>query len=142
MGFPHSCNLVLTRKYWLHCYHYASLACYSLMTTLTKADLAERIVDGVGLNHREAKEMVELFFKEISDMLKAGEEVKLAGFGVFSLRDKPERPGRNPKTGEDIPVSARRVVTWRPSGNLKGAVDTSPHLTIDKPVTANPVYFK
>lgn len=102
------------------------------MSTITKADLQERIVDGVGLNYREAKEMVELFFQTIADTLEAGEEVKLAGFGVFSLRDKPERPGRNPKTGEDIPILARRVVTWHPSGNLKGAVDSSPHLALIK----------
>jgi len=102
------------------------------MATLTKAELATRIVDEVGLNHREAKEMVELFFHELSNTLEAGDEVKLAGFGVFGLRDKPERPGRNPKTGEDIPITARRVVTWHPSGNLKGAVDTSPSLSINE----------
>ena len=102
------------------------------MATLTKADLAERIVDGVGLNHREAKEMVERFFEELAEALEAGGEVKISGFGVFNLRDKPERPGRNPKTGESIPVSARRVVTWHPSNSLKGAVDSSPHLTLDK----------
>jgi integration host factor subunit alpha len=100
------------------------------MHTITKADLTERIVNSVGLNHREAKEMVESFFKEISDTLEAGEEVKLAGFGVFHVRDKPERPGRNPKTGEEIPVSARRVVTFHPSGCLKDAVDSSTHLAI------------
>lgn len=102
------------------------------MNTITKADLAERIVDGVGLNHREAKEMVEMFFQEISDTLVDGEEVKLSGFGVFSGRDKPARPGRNPKTGESIPVSARRVVTWHPSNSLKSAVDASPDLAINK----------
>ena len=100
------------------------------MTTITKADLLEPIVDGVGLNHREAKEMVELFFQEIAASLEAGEDVKLAGFGVFSSRDKPERPGRNPKTGEAIPVSARRVVTWHPSGSLRNAVDASPDLAL------------
>lgn len=102
------------------------------MATLTKAELATRIVDEVGLNHREAKEMVELFFQELSDTLEAGDEVKLAGFGVFSLRDKPERPGRNPKTGEETPITARRVVTWHPSTNLKDAVDTSPRLSLNK----------
>lgn len=102
------------------------------MATLTKADLAERIVDGVGLNHREAKDMVEAFFAEVSQTLEAGEAVKISGFGVFNLRDKPARPGRNPKTGESIPVSARRVVTWHPSACIKDAVDTSPSLTIDK----------
>ena len=66
----------------------------------------------------------------ISEALESGGTVKLAGFGVFSSRDKPERPGRNPKTGEEIPLTARRVVTWHPSGNLKSAVDTSPHLKL------------
>lgn len=98
--------------------------------TLTKADLAVKLYEQVGLNNREAKEMVETFFKEISDCLVRGEEVKLAGFGVFNMRDKPERPGRNPKTGEEIPISARRVVTFHPSGCLKNAVDFSPHLTL------------
>jgi integration host factor subunit alpha len=100
------------------------------MPTTTKVDLIERIVGGVGLNQREAKEMVELFFQEIADVLEDGEEVKLAGFGVFNVRDKPERPGRNPKTGENIPISARRVVTFHPSGCLKDAVDSSPRLAI------------
>jgi integration host factor subunit alpha len=98
--------------------------------TITKAELAAILVEGVGLNQREAKEMVEQFFKEISDVLETGGTVKLAGFGVFSSRDKPERPGRNPKTGEETAISARRVVTWQPSGNLKSAVDSSPHLNL------------
>lgn len=100
--------------------------------TLTKAILAEQLVDGVGLNHREAKEMVEGFFKEISDCLERHEAVKLAGFGVFNTRNKPARPGRNPKTGEETPISARRVATFHPSGRLKGAVEASPHLSLDK----------
>ena len=95
------------------------------MVTITKATLAETLVAKVGLNHREAKDLVELFFQEISDALVAGDEIKLAGFGVFGLRDKAERPGRNPKTGEETPISARRVVTWHASGILKEAVDTS-----------------
>lgn len=98
--------------------------------TLTKADLAEKLHEQVGFNNREAKEMVEAFFKEITDSLERGEEVKLAGFGVFNMRDKPERPGRNPKTGEEIPISARRVVTFHASGCLKDAVDISAHLTL------------
>lgn len=100
--------------------------------TLTKADLAEQLYEQVGFNNREAKEMVEAFFKEISDCLERGEEVKLAGFGAFNMRDKPERPGRNPKTGEEIPITARRVVTFHVSGCLKDAVDASPHLAISK----------
>lgn len=98
--------------------------------TLTKADLSEQLYEQVGFNNREAKEIVDAFFQEIIDCLVRGEEVKLAGFGVFALRDKPERPGRNPKTGEAVPISARRVVTFHASGNLKGAVDSSPSLAL------------
>ncbi len=98
--------------------------------TLTKADLANILFEKVGLNQREAKEMVEAFFKEVSDCLERGEEVKLAGFGVFNMRDKPERPGRNPKTGEEIPISARRVVTFHASGCLKDAVEASSLLAL------------
>jgi len=100
--------------------------------TLTKANLAEQLYEKVGLNIREAKEMVESFFKEISDCLERGEEVKLAGFGVFNMRDKPERPGRNPKTGEEVAISARRIVTFHASGGLKDAVDASPHLALSE----------
>lgn len=96
--------------------------------TLTKADLADTLFEQVGLNQRESKEMVEAFFKEIGDCLERGEEVKLAGFGVFNMRDKPERPGRNPKTGEEIPITARRVVTFHASGCLKDAVEASQQL--------------
>lgn len=98
--------------------------------TITKADLTEKLNEQVGFNNREAKEMVEAFFKEISDCLERGEEVKLAGFGVFNMRDKPERPGRNPKTGEEIPITARRVVTFHASGCLKDAVESNPHLSL------------
>lgn len=98
--------------------------------TITKADLAETLSEKVGLNQRESKEMVEAFFKEISDCLERGEEVKLAGFGVFNMRNKPERPGRNPKTGEEIPITARRVVTFHASDCLKNAVDSSSNLTL------------
>lgn len=90
---------------------------------LTKADMAERLFDELGLNKREAKELVEAFFEEIRGALEAGQHVKLAGFGNFELRDKNERPGRNPKTGEDIPISARRVVTFRPGQKLKARVE-------------------
>ena len=80
---------------------------------LTKAEMAERLFDELGLNKREAKEIVELFFEEIRAALESNENVKLSGFGNFDLRDKKQRPGRNPKTGEEIPISARRVVTFR-----------------------------
>ncbi|GJM09453.1 MAG: integration host factor subunit alpha [Lysobacteraceae bacterium] len=90
---------------------------------LTKAELAERLFDDVGLNKREAKEFVDAFFEKIRDALEKGEQVKLSGFGNFDLRDKNRRPGRNPKTGEEIPISARRVVTFRPGQKLKARVE-------------------
>ena len=90
---------------------------------LTKAEMAERLFDELGLNKREAKELVELFFEEIRDALVNGEDVKLSGFGNFTLREKDQRPGRNPKTGEEIPISARRVVTFRPGQKLKSRVE-------------------
>lgn len=90
--------------------------------TLTKADLIQLVVDSVGLNKREAAEMVEAFFEEISSALEAGDDVKLSGFGGFQLREKPARPGRNPKTGEPAIVTARRAVTFHPSQKLKLAV--------------------
>jgi len=91
--------------------------------TLTKAELAELLFDNVGLNKREARELVDLFFEEIRAALSSGEQVKLSGFGNFDLRDKNRRPGRNPKTGEEIPISARRVVTFRPGQKLKARVE-------------------
>ena len=90
---------------------------------LTKAEMAEKLYDELGLNKREAKEIVELFFAEISAALEGGRQVKLSGFGNFDLRTKNERPGRNPKTGEEIPISARRVVTFRPGQKLKARVE-------------------
>jgi len=94
--------------------------------TLTKADLAEMLFEHVGLNKREAKDMVETFFDEIRGALERGESVKLSGFGNFQLRDKPQRPGRNPKTGEEIPISARRVVTFHASQKLKTQIEGEP----------------
>jgi integration host factor subunit alpha len=90
---------------------------------ITKADFAEKLFDEIGLNKREAKEMVELFFEEIKESLERGEQVKLSGFGKFELRDKNSRPGRNPKTGEEIPITARRVVTFRSGQKLKVRVE-------------------
>ena len=95
--------------------------------TLTKAELSDLLFDKVGLNKREAKDMVESFFDEIRNALSRGEDVKLSGFGNFQLRDKPQRPGRNPKTGEEIPITARRVVTFHASQKLKSAVDDLGH---------------
>ena len=90
---------------------------------LTKADMAERLFEELGINKREAKDLVEIFFEEIRGALEQGEQVKLSGFGNFDLRDKNQRPGRNPKTGEEIPITARRVVTFRPGQKLKARVD-------------------
>ena len=90
---------------------------------LTKADMAERLFEDLGLNKREAKELVEAFLEEVRGSLEVGRQVKLSGFGNFDLRDKNQRPGRNPKTGEEIPISARRVVTFRPGQKLKARVE-------------------
>ena len=90
--------------------------------TVTKMELANILFDELGLNKREAKEFVELFFEEIRSALENGDNVKFSGFGSFSVRDKPQRPGRNPKTGEEIPVSARRVVTYKASQKIKDRV--------------------
>ncbi len=94
-------------------------------STLTKAELTELLYEQVGLNKREAKEMVETFFEEICGALERGEAVKLSGFGNFQLRDKPQRPGRNPRTGEEIPITARRVVTFHASQKLKSMVESA-----------------
>ena len=94
------------------------------MAALTKSEMAERLYEELGLNKREAKEIVELFFDEIIACLQGNEPVKLSGFGNFDLRDKGQRPGRNPKTGEEIPISARRVVTFRPGQKLKARVES------------------
>ena len=91
---------------------------------LTKAKMAEALFDELGLNKREAKGLVELFFEEIRSALENGQQVKLSGFGNFDLREKNPRPGRNPKTGEEILVTARRVVTFRPGQKLKSRVET------------------
>ena len=90
---------------------------------LTKAEVAEHLFETVGLSKRDAKDMVELFFEEIRETLESGDQVKLSGFGNFDLRQKSERPGRNPKTGEDIPILARKVVTFRPGQKLKNRVE-------------------
>ena len=84
---------------------------------LTKADFAAQLLNELGLSKPMAKDLVELFFEEIKATLEHAESVKISGFGKFELRDKVARPGRNPKTGEEIPISARRVVTFK-SGNL------------------------
>ena len=96
----------------------------AIPVALTKAEMAERLFDEMGLNKREAKELVEQFFEEVHKALEANEQVKLSGFGNFDLRDKRQRPGRNPKTGEEIPIRARRVVTFRPGQKLKAKVES------------------
>jgi len=94
------------------------------MGSLTKADMAERLSSDHNLSKREAKDLVEAFFDEIADRLVNNEQVKLSGFGNFDLRDKRSRPGRNPKTGEEVAISARRVVTFRPGQKLKDRVES------------------
>lgn len=93
------------------------------MNALSKAMIAETLFSELGLAKSDAKEMVEQFFETIRHSLENGQHVKLSGFGNFTLRDKPERPGRNPKTGEEIPVVARRVVTFKPGLKLKMKIE-------------------
>jgi integration host factor subunit alpha len=91
--------------------------------SLTKADLAERLYEELGFNKREAKDLVDAFFDTVRAALEGNESVKLSGFGNFDLRDKRQRPGRNPKTGEEIPITARRVVTFKPGKKLRERVE-------------------
>ncbi|MBC8056721.1 MAG: integration host factor subunit alpha [Rhizobiales bacterium] len=90
--------------------------------TLTKAELAELLFERLGLNKRESKDMVEAFFDLIHATLVSGADVKMSGFGNFNIRRKAPRPGRNPRTGEAIPIKARNVVTFHASHKLKGVV--------------------
>ena len=92
--------------------------------TLTKSDIVEDLNNKIGLNKREAKELVDMLFNDIKNLLSEGHEVKLSGFGNFQLRDKSSRPGRNPRTGEDVEISARRVVTFKSGQKLKESVKT------------------
>ncbi|MWN05283.1 MULTISPECIES: integration host factor subunit alpha [Gilliamella] len=91
--------------------------------TLTKADIADRLAEKFNIDRQEAKVLVELFFEEIRVALEKGEPVKLSGFGNFAVRDKNSRPGRNPKTGESVDISARRVVTFRPGIKFRERVE-------------------
>jgi integration host factor subunit alpha len=93
--------------------------------TLTKAGLAALLFERLGLNKQEAKNLIDAFFNVICETLENGENVKLPGFGNFQLLDKAQRPGRNPKTGEAVPIAARRVVTFQASQKLKAAVETN-----------------
>ena len=90
---------------------------------LTKIDMVEKLLENLDLSRKDAKELVDQFFEEIKTALAQGESVKLSGFGNFELRDKSERPGRNPKTGEEVPITARRVVTFKPGQKLKDAIE-------------------
>ena len=90
--------------------------------TLTKSDIVEDLNNEIGLNKREAKELVDLLFNDIKNLLSEGHEVKLSGFGNFQLKNKSARPGSNPRTGEDVEISARRVVTFKSGQKLKEAV--------------------
>ena len=91
---------------------------------LTKFNIVESLNDEIGLNKREAKELVDSFFDNIKKLLSQGHEVKLSGFGNFQLKDKSSRPGRNPRTGEDVEITARRVVTFKSGQRLKESVKT------------------
>lgn len=92
--------------------------------TVTKKELAEALIEDLKFNKKDAKDLVDFAFEEIRIALERGEPVKISGFGNFDLRDKKQRPGRNPKTGEDIPISARRVVTFKPGQKLKVRVES------------------
>ena len=96
-----------------------------MTVALTKADLTENLFDQLGFNKRESKEFVDAFFEEVRATLEDGKYVKLSGFGNFELRDKNQRPGRNPKTGEEIPISARRVVSFKPGQKMRTRVESS-----------------
>ena len=91
---------------------------------LTKAQLADLLFDQIGLNKRESKDMVDAFFDLVSQSLVEGDDVKLSGFGNFQIRTKAPRPGRNPRTGELIPIQARRVVTFHASTKLKEQIQS------------------
>tara|TARA_Y100001970_G_C14087824_1_gene778327 strand:+ start:505 stop:801 length:297 start_codon:yes stop_codon:yes gene_type:complete len=95
-----------------------------MTSTITKADIIEHLHNELGLNKSECKILIEDFFDEIKESLKNGEEVKLSGFGNFELLNKKKRPGRNPKTGEEVTISARRVVTFRAGNKLRKKIAT------------------
>ena len=92
---------------------------------LTKAQLADLLFDQIGLNKRESKDMIDAFFDLVAQSLVEGKDVKLSGFGNFQIRTKAPRPGRNPRTGEAIPITARRVVTFHASSKLKDQIQTA-----------------
>ena len=91
--------------------------------TITKDSLVEMIHNEIGLNKREARDLIESFFEEIKKSLEEGNDIKLSGFGNFNLRDKAPRPGRNPKTGDEVTISSRRVVTFKSGLKLKSKLE-------------------
>ncbi len=91
---------------------------------LTKAQLSELLFEQIGLNKRESKDMVDAFFDLVAERLIDGQDVKISGFGNFQIRTKAARPGRNPRTGESIPIAARRVVTFHASQKLKDQIQS------------------
>lgn len=93
------------------------------MSALSKAIMVEALCNKIGLAKSDARDVLDQFVEVVRTTLEQGQNVKLSGFGNFILRDKPARPGRNPKTGEDIPVKARRVVTFKPGLKLKSKID-------------------
>ena len=100
------------------------------MGALTKAEMAEKLFEELGLNKREAKEVVELFFEEVRASLESNEQVKLSGFGNFDLRDKSQRPGRNPKTGESVALAGKYVPHFKPGKDLRERVNNNRELPI------------
>ena len=100
--------------------------------TLTKAHLAELLTQEFGYSKRQSRNIVDLFFDQLRACLERGESIKLSGFGSFQLRDKPERPGRNPKTGKEIAITARRVVTFHTSPKLRDMVEANSKLIESK----------
>lgn len=96
---------------------------------LTKAQLAELLFEQIGLNKRESKDMIDAFFNLMSESLVGGADVKISGFGNFQIRTKAPRPGRNPRTGETIPIEARKVVTFHASYKLKESIQASNGVT-------------
>jgi integration host factor subunit alpha len=100
-----------------------------VLDTLTKADIASLLYQRMGINKRESRELVEAFFEEIRQELWAGRDVKISGFGNFEVRRKTSRPGRNPRTGELVPIAARTVVSFHPSLKLKAQVSSQHPVT-------------
>ncbi|VFP87991.1 Integration host factor subunit alpha [Buchnera aphidicola (Cinara piceae)] len=102
---------------------------------LTKAEISDYLFDKLELSKQDIKNLVEIFFEEVRKSLEIGEEVKLSGFGNFYLRDKKQRPGRNPKTGENVSISARRVVVFKPGQKLRNRVESLKYVNMKNNIT-------